>query len=137
MTASWEQDLLADGQPSARISALLNRNRERLLEPPVVVLVCMTMEDMDLYPDDQRQVAERTMAIQSVAMAGGHLLLAAHAQGLGACWICGPLFVPDLVRAILDLPPAWEPQGVIALGYPSEPGRDKDRKPLDQVVHWR
>ncbi|MEZ4580208.1 MAG: nitroreductase family protein [Caldilineaceae bacterium] len=42
-----------------------------------------------------------------------NLLLAAHAHGLGACWMCAPLFVPDLVRTVLDLPPAWEPQALI------------------------
>ena len=32
------------------------------------------------------------MAVQSTAMAGQNLLLAAHALGLGACWMCAPCF---------------------------------------------
>jgi len=38
--------------------------------------------------------AERIMATQSVALAVQNLLLAAHDRGLGACWMCAPLFCP-------------------------------------------
>ena len=38
------------------------------------------------------------MAIQSVAAAIHALLLAAHALGLAACWMCAPLFAPDAAR---------------------------------------
>jgi len=137
MTARWRADLEADGLPAAEVERLLQRNEERLLKPPLTILVLLTMEDMDAYPDPRRRTAERTMAIQSVAMAGGQLLLAAQAEGLGACWICGPLFVPELVRETLELPESWEAQGVIALGYPLEAGRERERRPVEEVVLWR
>jgi nitroreductase len=38
--------------------------------------------------------------------------------------------VLDVVRETLNLPEAFEPQGVIALGYPAEQ-RTKTRKPLE------
>jgi nitroreductase len=76
------------------------------------------------------------MAVQSVAMAGQNLLLMAHALGLGAVWLCAPLFCPETVRAALDLPPDFEAQGVIALGYPDQE-RTKEREPLDSKVVWR
>ncbi len=60
------------------------------------------------------------MAMQSASLAGGQLLLAAHAEGLGACWMCGPLFAPQAVRDALDLPADWEPQALIVLGWPAE-----------------
>ncbi len=60
------------------------------------------------------------MAVQSVALACQNLLLAAHAYGLGACWMCAPLFVPHVVRQVLELPAAWQPQALITLGYPAE-----------------
>ena len=76
------------------------------------------------------------MAVQSVALACQNLLLAAHAHGLGACWMCAPLFVPELVRDTLDLPQTWEPQALITLGYPAEE-RESERVPLDSRVVWR
>ncbi len=101
-----------------------------------LIVVCLTMEDMDRYPDARRQEAEHAMAVQSVAMAGQNLLLAAHAEGLGGVWMCAPLFCPQTVRTVLDLPPDYEPQGVIALGYPAEQ-HGKTRQPLETRVIFR
>lgn len=137
MEARFREDLLADGLAADQIDAIVDRGRERLLGSPLSIILCMTLEDMDSYPDDRRQSAERTMAIQSVALAGGHMLLAAHAEGLGACWICSPLFVPDIVRNVLDLPASWEAQGMIILGHPAESGRQRSSRPLEEIVRWR
>ena len=92
---------------------------------------------MDRYPDDKRNAAEHTMAVQSTALAAQNLLLAAHNEGLGACWICAPLFCPDVVVKTLDLPPGWEPQALITLGYPAAPARESTRQPLETRVIWR
>ncbi|HRL12079.1 MAG TPA: nitroreductase family protein [Aggregatilineales bacterium] len=129
-------DLRADGVDYALIEADAGRSYARLTGAAALIVVCLTMVDMDTYPDAARQAREQHMAVQSVAMAGQNLLLAAHAHGLGACWMCAPLFCPEVVRAALDLPPDWEPQGVITLGYPAET-REKTRQPLESVVLWR
>jgi nitroreductase len=91
-------------------------------------LVCLTLEDMDRYPDERRTRAEYLMAVQGAAMAGENLLLAAHAAGLGASWLCAPLFAPEVARAALDLPAAWEPQALVLLGWPAGPGADRGRR---------
>jgi nitroreductase len=90
---------------------------------------------MDIYPDKRRQHNEWLMAVQSTAMAGQNLMLAAHALGLGTCWMCGPLFSPDVVRKVLSLPADWQPQGLITLGYPDEE-RHKERRPLTELVRF-
>jgi len=135
MGARLRADLEADGAPHDVIEADIRRSYQRLTGAPVLVVVCLTMADMDLYPDERRQQNERTMAVQSTAMAGQNLLLAAHAVGLSGCWLCGPLFCPDAVRATLGLPAAWEPQGLITLGYPAQQ-RAKSRRPLGEVVRF-
>jgi coenzyme F420-0:L-glutamate ligase/coenzyme F420-1:gamma-L-glutamate ligase len=137
MSARFRSDLERDGLPESEVDRLVDRGRRRLLDPPVVILLCLTMEDMDPYPDARRQAAERTMATQGVALAGGHLLLAAHAAGLGGCWVCAPLFVPGIVQHELDLPGSWEAQGAIILGWPAERGRGRSRMNLDEVSRWR
>lgn len=133
MGARLRADLEADGVPEAAIAKDVNRSHQRIAGAPVVVVVCLTMADMDSYPDERRQHNEWIMAAQSTAMAGQNLLLAAHAVGLGACWMCAPLFVPQLVQATLDLPTDWEPQGLITLGYPAET-KEKTRRPLSDTV---
>ena len=135
--ARLRADRLVDGASAAEVEADAARWHRRLSEAPAAVLVCLTMESMDRYPDERRNRAERTMAVQSVAMAGENLLLAAAAEGWGACWMCGPLFAGDEARRALDLPVAWEPQGVILLGEPDESPERRGRRSLDEVVQWR
>jgi coenzyme F420-0:L-glutamate ligase/coenzyme F420-1:gamma-L-glutamate ligase len=130
------RDLEADGALEAMIAADTERSYSRITSAPVLIALCLSMADMDHYPDARRNEKEYLMAVQSAAMAGQNLLLAAHDQGLGACWMCAPLFCPDVVSAALDLPGDWQPQALITLGYPAET-REKTRRPLETVVLWR
>jgi F420 biosynthesis protein FbiB-like protein len=129
-------DLSADGTDPAAIDRDVGRSRQRLTNAPALIVVCLTMRDMDMYPDERRQACEHLMAAQSVAMAAQNLLLAAHAEGLGACWMCAPLFCPDTVRDALGLPVDYDPQGIIVLGFPAET-RQKSREPLHTRVTFR
>jgi nitroreductase len=74
------------------------------------------------------------MAVQSTAMAIENMLLAAHALGLGASIMCAPLFCPEIVRATLPLPAAWEPQALVTLGYPANDGKPYRRRPLEELA---
>jgi F420 biosynthesis protein FbiB-like protein len=123
-----------DGDADGIIRQDVDRSYDRITGAPVVIVVALTMSEMDRYPDERRRQAEHTMAVQSTAMATQNLLLAAHAEGLGACWMCAPLFCPDDVKAALSLPAYWELQGLITLGYPAQPGRNKPRKPVSDFV---
>jgi F420 biosynthesis protein FbiB-like protein len=135
MGAQLASDRLADGDPARAVEADTNRSLARLISAPLIIVAGLTLQDMDAYPDPRRQKAETLMAVQSVAMAIQNLILAAHAEGLGACWMCAPLFCPDIVRAILDLPADWEAQALITLGYPASAGKPASRKPLADVVY--
>lgn len=137
MAACLRLDLEADGHSPEAIEARLDRRKKRVEQAPVVVLLCLSLADVDAYPDDRRQAAEHTMAVQSLALAGGYLLLATQAEGLGACWIGSPLFAPQAARQSLDLPSNWEPQGAILLGHPAEEGEATPRRPVDEVTLWR
>ena len=114
------RDLEADNVPEPVIAKDVNRSYSRITEAPVLILLSLSMEDMDVYMDKKRNANEWTMAVQSTAMAAQNLLLAAYAHGLGACWMCAPLFVPTLVRDTLELPAEWQPQALITMGYPAQ-----------------
>ncbi len=129
-------DLAADGLMPDAIERDAGRSYARISNAPALILVCLSMADMDRYPDPKRTEAEYLMAVQSTAMAVQNFLLAAHAQGLGACWMCAPLFCPDTVRVTLDLPGDWQPQALITLGYPAE-RKEKTREPLETKALWR
>lgn len=130
----FRRDLLADGLSPAEVEAQVERSYRRIVEAPMAVLLCMDLSDMDVYPDSTRQAIESTMAVQSVAMAGQNLLLAAHAEGLGGVWICAPLFAGETARTALDLPISWQPQGLLLVGYPANTPVPRPRKPLEEVV---
>lgn len=134
MGARLKAERTADGDDPALIEADVNRSRARITGAAAVILVCVTLEDMDHYSDQKRSAAERQMAVQSVAMASQNLLLSAQAEGIGACWMCAPLFAAEEVLDSLELPSTWLPQGLIILGHPAEPGRPRSRKPLEQVA---
>lgn len=125
-----------DGDDEASIEADIARSRRRLESAPVVLVACLTMADMDAYPDAHRRAAERAMAGQAVAAAVQNLMLAATARGLGSCWMCAPLFCPNVVRSVLDLSQEWEPQALITLGYAADGGRMRPRNPANDVMRW-
>lgn len=133
MNAVLRADLAADRLPADQIEAHAARRQARLTRAPLLILLSMTMTNMHAYSDKKRRRAEWIMATQSLALAGQNLLLAAHAEGLGACWLCAPLFCPDVVRDTLGLPADWEPQAFISLGWPAE-APAQGREPLDTRV---
>jgi len=130
-----QADRTADGDDPADIARDVARSYARLTGAPVLIVVCLSLVDMDTYPDPQRAHNERIMAVQSTAMAAQNLLLQAHADGLAACWLCAPLFVPTLVQKTLKLPDDWEPQGVITLGEAAET-KEKTRLPVASRVKF-
>lgn len=134
LTADFRRDLAADQLGEAEIEARLNLSKNRIQNAPVVIVLCMDASEMDVYPDEKRASAERIMAIQSTAAAGLQLQLAAHAEGLGSVWTCGPLFSPQTVRSALNLPECWEPQAMFFIGYPDKSSHPKELKPLKNVI---
>ena len=69
-----------------------------------------------------------------VAIAMDHLILAAHNQGLGTCWIGA--FNPEAAHEVLGLPEDVVPVAFTPLGYPDKEPRDKIRKSLEDLVKY-
>jgi F420 biosynthesis protein FbiB-like protein len=130
----WRADLAADGMPPAAIDALIGKSRERIGGAPLVVIISLTYVDLDVYPDPERQAAERLMAAQSLGAAAQNIMLTAHAHGVASCWMCAPLFCPAVVREALDLPREVIPQALITLGYPAVNQPIRERRPLTDFL---
>ena len=62
------------------------------------------------------------------------MLLAAHDQGLGTCWLGYPLGYPDTIRDVLGIPEEETPAAVVAMGYP-DPNSPATafRSPRDEI----
>ena len=64
------------------------------------------------------------------------LLLQAYAEGLGACWMAGPMVARDEVQSLLGIAAPWRMVGAVALGWPAEAPGARPRKSISQVVQW-
>ncbi|KJS16038.1 MAG: hypothetical protein VR69_11040 [Peptococcaceae bacterium BRH_c4b] len=73
-------------------------------------------------------------AIQSCAAAVQNLLLAAHMEGLGACWMTGPLWVEDEVLTHLGRQEDARLVAAIPIGYPDQSPPVPPRK--HKTIHW-
>jgi F420 biosynthesis protein FbiB-like protein len=127
----------ADGDDAADIEGDVARSYNRIAGAAAAIVVFLTMEDMDTYPDARRSRAEELMAVQGAAMATQNLLVASHAEGLGACWMCAPLFCQEEVGAALGVPAHWQAQALITLGYPAGKGKPANRRPVSEVTFER
>ncbi len=127
MGGAWRIDLESDGVPAERVDALLTRSRRQIEDAPALVLGGLVAEGLRQWPDKRRRRAEWRMVIQSMGCALENLMVAARAEGLGSFWISAPLFCQGEVRESLDLPPEYEAQALIALGYPAPDLRSRPR----------
>lgn len=96
-----------------------------LAEAGVVIVGCATN-------------TERKWHAVDVAIAVDHMTLAAHAQGLGTCWIGA--FDEEAVKSILGIPAGVRAVMLLTLGVPAEEGRLRPRKTLEELVcydRWR
>ena len=138
MGEEWRTNLEMDGQGQEIVEQRLEGSRRRLLDAPVIVLLCLYLEDLDEYPDEERQGGETTMAVQSLGAAAQNALLAAYDLGLDAGWMFAPLFCPEKVVEALGLDPELVPHALLTLGYAEgDPPRRRARRSLDELVVYR
>ncbi len=73
-------------------------------------------------------------SLSSVAAAIQNLLLYAHACGLGACWMTGPLVAAPALERILEVPQGWKLSALVPVGLPSELPPERARRGAERVA---
>jgi len=129
ITAKMQIDMQAQNAEKSDIEKRATTSLRRIDEAPLVIILCRDKNDIRIDTPE-----ETIMGIQSTALAGLQLLLAAHAEGLGGNWICWPLYAQAATRAALELPETWEPQAMYFLGYPVEIPEPQDRKSIKEIM---
>lgn len=138
MGEEWRTNLEMDGQDDGIVEKRLEGSRRRLLDAPVLVLLCLYLEDLDAYPDPDRQANETTMAVQSLGAAAQNALLAAYDLGLDAGWMCAPLFAPETVTTALGFDSRLVPHALLTLGYAEgDPPKRRSRRPLQDLIFYQ
>ena len=121
MRAAWERDLAGDGWSAERIARRVARGAVLRGATEIVIPFIVTDEGRHDYPDERRHRAEDRMFTVAGGAAVQALLVALAAEGLGSAWISSTMFVPEVVRRVLDLPASWEPLGAVGIGHPLQP----------------
>lgn len=141
------KERLADLSSAAYLRSLNSRNvagakekairaRLRLVRAPVILVVCLDRSSLRREDSYRRKRNEWIMATQSVSAMVQNILLQASAMGLAGCWRGVALFLGGTLSAVLDLPPSFEPQALVEVGYPSEAPRKRMAQPVDAVLRF-
>jgi nitroreductase len=98
-------------------------------EAPVVVVACC-------YPaprsSNRGEWMKKYGALLDISIGLDHMQLAAHALGIGSCWIGS--FSAEAVRKILGIPKDIWVVGLLPLGYPAEKPAPTPRMPMAEIV---
>ncbi len=96
---------------------------------PVHIVICSTPEKEDtMYGKRGKEL----YTIQNASNAAMSMLLAAHDQGLGACWVGA--FEEGMVRRALQMPDNAKPAAILTIGYPDEEPAKTPKYALDNVT---
>lgn len=132
LTEKMKTDMQAENADPAEIQKRSEISLRRIAEAPEIILLC---RDETVIRKEEPE--EHHMGIQSTALIGLQLMLAAHAEGLGANWICWTLYAQGEVKQALALPKNWLPEALFFLGFAAEAGKEKERKSVRELITIR
>ncbi len=112
---------------------------------PLVILVYLTEMKYhdprvtDYYAEkgfDSREMlsALGNPDILSVGAAVENMLLAAEEMGLGACWMNDPVVAEKEINELMNAPDGHRLMSVIPVGKPAYKPREKEMKPLSEIM---
>ena len=101
-------------------------NREWFTTSPVIIIASI-LHDEEWVRSDGKHHGDIDIAI-----AVEHLCLAAAEQGVGTCWVCN--FDAKLCKSLFALSDNEEAAVLIPLGYPADELREKNRKPISEII---
>lgn len=124
----WNFILITDYKTREKIS-MAACMQTWMNDAPVHIVVCANPGKAERYYGDK---GEKIYCLQNSAAAIENILLAAHAQGLGACWVgaCDE----EQLRSAVGAPENIRIMGVVPIGYPAEEPQIPDKYPLTDVV---
>jgi len=100
-------------------------------EVPVVIVVCAN----ENRSSERYGVRGKTLyCLQDTAAAIQNIHLTAYSLGLATCWVGA--FKEDEARKILKVPDGIRPVAIIPIGYADEAPAPRNRRPLNQIVHY-
>ncbi|MBN2412137.1 nitroreductase family protein [candidate division KSB1 bacterium] len=117
----WEFVIITNDETKSNIAALTDYGQFIQNAPACIVVFC---EDTKYYLEDGCATVE-------------NILLAATGLGLGACWVAGDKKgYAQNVNIMLKVPDRYKLIALIPVGYRLDRQGAKNKRPLEQVIHW-
>ncbi|MFW9822766.1 MAG: coenzyme F420-0:L-glutamate ligase [Candidatus Thorarchaeota archaeon] len=135
MNKKLRNDLKNDGKTEEFINRKIDKTRLNFINAPILILLCLDTFELDSYPDDERQMNEIILGIQSISSSATYFLLALELKKLASCWYCAPLFAKEIIKDTLNLPKSYIPMAFFAVGYPMKSVPTPPRKDLQEVIY--
>jgi nitroreductase len=123
----WKIIVVSDSKLKDKI-ANASYKQEHLARAPYVIVMCVN--EKECYQEHGGYMS--SFAVDG-AIFMDHLTLSACNEGLGTCWIAK--FSEAKIKKILNVPEPYRIVAMTPLGYPDEKGRDKERKPLSEIIY--
>jgi nitroreductase len=116
----WEFVVVTDPEMLRRLADTTDHGKFIADAPACIVVLC---RDTKYYLEDGSAATQ-------------NILLAAHAHGLGSCWVAGDKkpYAAHICK-LLGAPASHKLVSLVALGYPAEKP-EKPKRPLTEVLHW-
>jgi nitroreductase len=100
-------------------------------EASIVIVVCANEDRSSQRYGDR---GKTLYCLQDSAAAIQNMLLTAYSLGLGSCWIGA--FKEDEVRAVLNVPAGVKPVAMIPIGHPARIASSRQKRTMEQIVHY-
>lgn len=117
----WEFIVVTDATVRKRIADLTDYGKF-IAQAPVCIAVYS--KDVKHYLEDCSAATE-------------NILVAAHALGLGTCWVAGyGKSYGEPIAEMIGVPKGHKLVALIALGYPAQQGKAYNKRSLKDVLHF-
>lgn len=126
----WRFLVLTDASKRAQVLSAFsddNPGKKAIASAPVVIVVCADPTESGVENGIEYFVADTAIAFE-------HLCLAAHAVGLGSCWMGWYDEAP--VKSALGIPDEIRVIGITPLGYPDQEPKPRPRKQLSEIAYF-
>ena len=124
---SWKFIIVKDSQTRQKIAEACLQ-QYWMQDAPIHIVVCSLEDSVRRFYGLR---GERLYGIQNCSAAIQNMLLCAHAQGLGACWVGA--FEEQMLSNALGIPDNARAQAVITIGYADEKPTEPAEFPLEFV----
>ncbi len=98
-----------------------------IVTAPIVIVVCADPSESGFENGIEYYIADTAIAFE-------HICLAAHALGLGTCWM--GWFDEAALKSALAIPNPFRVVGMTPLGYPDQEPKARPRKALKNITFY-